>query len=130
MWLTDKSPILQSNKPNKIETLQNQVYYYKGNAYLIPRGLVSDGYTIPFNIDKCKRDVRPSELHDIGCKYHQLILIDIPLHILTEKYIRYIDGKVICNDIPIQYLKVVPVTFNECNNFPASNNQEEYKPSI
>ena len=116
MWLTDKSPILQSNKPNKIETLQNQVYYHKGNAYLIPRGLVSDGYTIPFNIDKCKRDVRPSELHDIGCKYHQLILIDIPLHILTEKYIRYIDGKVICNDIPTQYLKVVPVTFNECNN--------------
>jgi len=116
VWLTDKSPILQSNKPNKIETLQNQIYYYNGNAYLIPRGLVADGYTIPLGIDKTKRDIRPSNLHDIGCKYHELILINLPLYTITDRYIRYIEGKVICDDIPTQYLKVIPVKFNECNN--------------
>ena len=72
MWLTSKAPILQSDKPNKIETLYNQIYYHEGIAYFIPRGLVTDGYTIPLNIDKCKRDVRPSVLHDIACKFHQL----------------------------------------------------------
>lgn len=116
VWLTDKSPIIQSNKPNKIETLCNQVYYCDGNAYLIPRGTLTDNYTIPLGINKSKWDARPSHLHDIGCRYHQLILIDIPLYRLTEKYLRYIDGKLICDDIPIEYLKVLNITFNKCNN--------------
>lgn len=115
MWLTDKAPIIQSNKPNKIETLQNQVYYLDGTAYLIPRKLITDNYTIPLGINKSKWDTRPSHLHDIGCKFHQLIVIDIPLYTLTDRYIRYIDGRVICDDIPINKLKVVDVKFNKCN---------------
>ena len=43
VWLTDKSPILQSNIPNKIERLYNQIYYNDGIAYYIPRGLIADG---------------------------------------------------------------------------------------
>ena len=116
MWLTDKSPILQSNIPNKIETLYNQVYYHEGNAYLIPRGLVADGYTIPFGIDKTKRDIRPSNLHDVGCCFHQLILIELPLHTIVDKYLDDIDDITVCKDIPIKYLKVVKVSFNTCNN--------------
>ena len=115
VWLTDKSPILQSNIPNKIETLYNQIYYIDGNAYLIPRGLVTDGYTIPFNIDKCKRDIRPSSLHDIGCKFHQLILIDLPLHTIVDKYLIDIDDTTVAKDIPIECLKVEKVSFNRCN---------------
>ena len=115
VWLTDKAPVIQSNVPNKIETLYNQIYYDDGIAYLIPRGLVSDGYTIPLGIDKCKRDIRPSNLHDIACKYHQVIIIDIPLYRITEKYLRYIDGRLICDDIPIEYLKVLDIKFNEAN---------------
>ena len=116
VWLTDKSPVIQSNIPNKIETLNNQVYYYDGNAYLVPRGLITDNYTIPLGINKSKWDSRPAHLHDIGCKFHQLILIDIPLYRLTEKYLRYIDGRLICDDIPIENLKVIPITFNKVNN--------------
>ena len=115
VWLTDKSPILQSNIPNKIETLYNQIYYYKGDAYLIPRGLITDGYTIPFGIDKTKRDIRPSSLHDIGCKFHQLILIDLPLHTIVDKYTEDIDDMTIAKDIPIEHLKVIKVGFNKCN---------------
>ena len=115
MWLTDKTPILQSNVPNKIETLYNQIYYHKGTAYLIPRGLITDGYTIPFGIDKCKRDVRPSCLHDIGCKFHQLIVIDLPLRYMQNTYIHDVDNYTVAKDIPIEQLKVVDVTFNKCN---------------
>lgn len=115
VWLTDKSPILQSNIPNKIETLYNQIYYIDGNAYLVPRGLVTDNYTIPFGINKSKWDARPSHLHDIGCKFHQLILIDIPLHTLMDKYTKDINDTTIAIDIPIDKLKVVPVSFNRCN---------------
>ena len=115
MWLTSKSPILQSDKPNKIETLYNQIYYHEGIAYFIPRGLVTDGYTIPFNVDKCKRDIRPSNLHDIACKFHQLIVVDLPLRYLDNTYIDDIDGIEVAKDIPIEQLKVVDVSFNKAN---------------
>lgn len=115
MWLTSKSPILQNDKPNKIETLYNQIYYHEGIAYFIPRGLVTDGYTIPLNIDKCKRDVRPSTLHDIACKFHQLIVVDLPLRYLDNTYIDDIDGIEVAKDIPIEQLKVVDVSFSTAN---------------
>lgn len=116
MWLTDKSPILQSNIPNKIETLYNQLYYYNGDTYLIPRGLITDNYTIPLGINKSKWDARPSHLHDIGCKFHKLILVDLPIHTILEKYTVDIDDTTVAIDIPIKYLRVVKVSFNKCNN--------------
>lgn len=116
VWITDKTPIIQSDVPNRIETLCNQIYYDNGNAYLIPKGLITDDYTIPLNINKSKWDVRPSHLHDIGCKYHQLILIELPLYTILERYTVSIDDKTIALDIPKEYLKVVNVSFNECNN--------------
>lgn len=115
VWLTDKAPVIQSNIPNKIETLCNQIYYNQGVAYLVPRGLITDNYTIPLGINKSKWDARPSHLHDVACKYHQVIVINLPLHIISEKYIRYIDGRVIADDIPKEYLKVLGVTFNKAN---------------
>ena len=119
MWITDKSPILQSNIPNKVETLNNQVYYHKGNAYLVPRGLISDNYTIPLGINKIKWDVRPSHLHDIACKYHQLILINLSINTIVDNYIDSIDiddNEIsICKDIPIEYLSVVNINFNDTN---------------
>lgn len=115
-WITDKTPILQSNIPNKIETLYNQIYYNQGNAYLIPRGLITDGYTIPFGIDKTKRDIRPSSLHDIGCKFHELILIDLPIYTIMDRYTEDIEDMTVGKDIPIEHLKVVKVSFNKCNN--------------
>ena len=119
VWLTDKSPILQSNIPNKVETLNNQIFYYKGNAYLIPRGLISDNYTIPLGINKSKWDFRPSHLHDIACKFHQVILINLSINTIVDNYIETIDVDDkevdICKDIPIEYLSVVNINFNDTN---------------
>ena len=116
MWLTDKSPILQSDTPNKIETIHNQIYYYKGDAYLVPRGLVSDNYTIPLGINKSKWDVRPSHLHDIACKYHQVILINLSLPTIIDNYLIDVHDITVAKDIPIEYLSVVNINFNDTNN--------------
>lgn len=115
MWLTDKSPILQSDIPNKVETIHNQVFYYKGDAYLVPRGLISDNYTIPLGINKSKWDVRPSHLHDIACKYHQVILINLSLPTIIDDYLIDIHDITVAKDIPIEYLSVINIGFNKTN---------------
>lgn len=116
MWLTDKSPILQSDIPNKVETIHNQIYYYKGNAYLVPRGLISDNYTIPLGINKSKWDVRPSHLHDIACKYHQVIMVNLSLPTIIDNYLVDVYDITVAKDIPIEYLSVVNINFNNTNN--------------
>lgn len=116
-WITDKGGTVQDYTPNKVITETNQVILIKGKLYLVPRNTVTDDYTTPFGINKSKWDTRPSHLHDIGCKYHQVIEIDLPLEVLFNEYI-YLDknNKAICKDIPIEYLKVVDISFDECNN--------------
>ena len=115
-WITSKAPTIQSNIPNKHMTLYNQLYLLDDKVYLIPKYTITDNYTIPFGIDKDKYDVRPSHLHDIGCKYHQLILVDLPLEDIVNKYIYIIDTNIYCMDIPIKYLKVINISFNNNNN--------------
>ena len=117
-WITDKSPIIQGDKPNTYLTLCNQLLYDNGTTYLIPRNTLTDNYTMPLGIDKDKRDIRPSHLHDIGCKYHQVIIVDLPLQTIKDKYIytNFISNRIYCRDIPIKYLKVIDINFNDCNN--------------
>lgn len=115
-WITSKVPTIHSNRPNRVITLTNQVLYYDGTLYLVPRKTETDNYSIPFNINKNKWDERPSHLHDIGCRYHQVIIIDLPLEILYTNYIEIDkDNNIICKDIPIEYLKVIDIDFNTCN---------------
>ena len=115
-WITDKGGTIQANTPNKVITETNQLFYNKGTLYLIPRNTVTDNYTIPLGINKSKWDCRPSHLHDIGCKYHQVIVVELPLQILYSDYIDIVDNRCICKDIPKEYLKVVDVDFDTCNN--------------
>ena len=76
-WLTSKSCIIQS-EIGEFVTTHNQLYEDKdGTIYLVPRFTQTDGYTIPLGINRTKYDIRPSTLHDIGCKYHQLIKVNI-----------------------------------------------------
>lgn len=115
-WITDIGGTVQTNIPNRVATETNQLFYNKGILYLIPRNTVSDNYTIPLGINKSKWDARPSHLHDIGCKYHQVIIVDLPLEIVYTNYIEIdMDNNIICKDIPIEYLKVIDVDFNTCN---------------
>lgn len=121
-WITDKGPVIQDDIPNKVITLTNQLFTDNDYIYLIPRNTVTDNYTIPFGINKDKWDTRPSHLHDIGCKYHQVIIVDIPIEIIYSDYLYTEYDKTIkqdiirCKDIPIEYLELLDVDFNECNN--------------
>ena len=99
-WITDKGGTIQANTPNKVITETNQLFYHKGTLYLIPRNTVTDNYTIPLGINKSKWDARPSHLHDIGCRYHQVIVVELPLQILYSDYIDIVNNRCICRDIP------------------------------
>lgn len=115
MWITDITPYEQTKEPNHIKTCCNQIYCDGYDIYLVPRKLISDNYTMPLAINKSKWDCRPSHLHDIGCKYHQLIKVNIQIEEL-EKYLVNYNGEVRCKDIPIDKLELIKVGFNECNN--------------
>lgn len=112
-WITTPSPIEQLGN-GRIKIDNNQLLYSNGVLYLIPRNTCSDGYSIPLNIKRTYYDIRPALLHDIGCYYHKVIIVDIPLYKL-DKYLEYSIGIVICKDIPKEYLKVVDIGFNKCN---------------
>ena len=115
-WLTTKSMVMQSDVGNYI-TSRNQVYEDRdGNLYLVPRNTYTDGYTIPFGINRTKYDIRPATLHDIGCRYHKLIKINIDKDTLIDKYFINKNNKIICKDIDIEDLLLVDVKFNQLNN--------------
>lgn len=115
-WLTSKSCIIQS-EIGEFVTTHNQLYEDKdGTIYLVPRFTQTDGYTIPLGINRTKYDIRPSTLHDIGCRYHKLIKINIDKDTLIEKYFINKNNKIICKDIDIEDLLLIDVKFNQLNN--------------
>lgn len=114
-WITDRSPTIQDLIPNKVLTIENQLLMDKGNIYLVPRNTSTDNYSIPLGINKSKYDVRPSHLHDIGCYYHQIIKVNLPLEIIYRDYCYLIENRIICRDIPKECLEVVDISFKDCN---------------
>ena len=116
-WLTHKSRLEQTDECNDWILLDNEIYKDDdGSIYLTPRNYKTDNYTVPDWIawlggSKSKWDVRPSHIHDFGCQYHQLIKIALTEEQLIKLgYLREHDNKFICDDIPRQYLSIVPVT--------------------
>lgn len=116
-WLTDKSRLEQTDEPNKWLMIDNELYYDDDGAiYLTPRNYKTDNYTIPDWIawiigSKAKYDVRPSHIHDFICQYHQAIRVKLTEQQLRRlRYLKTKDNKVICGDIPAQFLELVPFT--------------------
>ena len=117
MWITNKPLKVQDDNYNEDVVITNQLYRDKdGTIYLAPRRLVTDNYTMPLGINKSKYDVRPSHFHDIGCRYHQMVVVNLPLETIRKKYLFKFRNIVFCRDIPRKFLKVVPITGREVNN--------------
>lgn len=117
MWITSKPLRIQDDSYNEDVVITNQLYRDKdGTIYLAPRKLVTDNYTIPFGINKSKYDVRPSHFHDIGCRYHQMVVVNLPLETIRKKYLFKFKNTIFCRDIPKRFLKVVDITGREVNN--------------
>lgn len=116
-WLTSNSRLEKSPKPNKWFLVDNELFQDEDGAiYLVPRNYETDNYTIPdwaawLAGSKSKWAVRPSHLHDFGSQYHQLIRVK-----LTEYGLRRLrllhphNDKIVCEDIPVRFLELVPVT--------------------
>lgn len=116
-WLTADSRLEKMPAPNKWKLIDNELFQDEdGSIYLTSRNYVSDNYTIPDWIawlggNKSKWDCRPAHIHDFGCQFHQLIKVTINESELRRlKLLRPHEGKMICEDIPVQYLSLVPVT--------------------
>lgn len=117
MWLTDDSRLEKLSEPNKWLLVDNELYKDDdGSIYIVPRNYKSDNYTVPDWIawlggNKSKWDVRPAHIHDFGCQFHQLIKITLNEQQLKQmRFLRVHNDKIICENIPIKYLEIVPVS--------------------
>lgn len=116
-FLTSHSRLEKMPEPNKWKLIDNELFQDEdGTIYLTPRNYISDNYTIPDWVawlggNKSKWDCRPAHLHDFGCQYHQLIKVTLNESELRRlRFLRPHNGKMICEDIPLQYLSLVPIT--------------------
>lgn len=116
-FLTSGSRLEKMPEPNKWKLIDNELFQDEdGTIYLTPRNYISDNYTIPDWVawlggNKSKWDCRPAHLHDFGCQYHQLIKVTLNESELRRlRFLRPHNGKMICEDIPLQYLSLVPIT--------------------
>lgn len=116
-WITDNSRLEKLSEANKWLMVDNELFQDEdGSVYLTPRNYKTDNYTIPDWVawlggNKSKWDVRPSHLHDFGCQYHQLIKVNISESTLRKlRYLRVHKNKLVCEDIPMKFLSLIPVT--------------------
>ena len=95
--------------------------YDDGTIYLCPKKQEYDGYTIPkqhawLRGSNFEWDLRCAREHDLNCKYHQEIVVNISLAKLKAlNLLRTINNKIYCLNIPKEYLLVRNVSFNSAN---------------
>jgi len=83
---------------------------------------VKKGYSYPnfvmtFPGGKNSIDTRPAYGHDICSRFHERVKITMPIDELKAKnYIRIHKNKVVCGDIPLEYLSIEKVTKNYTDN--------------
>jgi len=123
-FITAHSRIQQVEKPGYWKTLDNELFMDDdGSLYIVPRFFWSDGYTFPgiimaFLGDKHFYDVRPAHGHDLGCRFHEVMKVELSLTQLKLKgYLRMHQDMVVCDDIPLEYITVVKKSKNWVDNF-------------
>lgn len=127
-FLTDKSRLGHLDK-DLYYCLDNVLYQDSdGSIYLVPRGFVTDLYSIPNCTawlvgDSAGRDPRPALVHDFGCAYHQLLKVrgltvnDLIVYgYLTKHYCEIQEKDLqVCHNIPKEFLQLVDVTKGSVN---------------
>jgi hypothetical protein len=114
-FLTASSEAKQLPKKGMFVLSHNELYKDEdGTIYIAWRGFRTDQFTW---LRKANWDTRAAHIHDVGCKYHQVVEVLLTEHQLCQKgYLQYIDGEVICKDIPAHYLRVKDVSGHWINN--------------
>ena len=127
-FLTSTSRTEAYNNEGLYVILDNVLYEDNDKTiYLVPRNFVTDNYSIPnwtawLVGDSSERDLRPAWIHDFICAYHKAIKVKLTRADLINKgyyhphYSAKRDkGYLVCDDIPIDYLELVPFTKGEAN---------------
>ena len=121
-FLTSYSRLQQTGYPEKWKLIDNQLYKDDdGTIYLCPRNYITDGFTIPKTLQivagsKMEYDTRASSQHDFECSYHKVIIIDATENKLRRmKLLHVANGMDVCEDIPIDLLKIKDTTFKKTN---------------
>lgn len=111
------SPALTEQLPIKglYSVCSNELYKDDDNSiYLVWRGFQTDNFTW---INSNDWDIRCSHGHDVGCKYHQVVKVNLTVEQLYSlNFLKSINNKIICFDIPENYLEIVNISGNWINN--------------
>lgn len=114
-FLTTPAKIEQLPEKGMYRVCENELYKDDdGSIYLVWRGFITDNFTW---INSSDWDTRCSHGHDVGCKYHQVVKVKLNEQQLRRaRYLTVKHNKVLCRDLPPQFLQVVDVTGNWINN--------------
>lgn len=116
-FLTQKSLIRQLNDKGMYKVCENELYMDEdGTIYLVWRLFQTDNFTW---INSSDWDIRCSHLHDVGCKHHQIVKVNLTEEELYKKGLLiplYEMENAYCKDIPTKYLEVVDVSGHFINN--------------
>jgi hypothetical protein len=114
-FLTSGSSKKQTNKKGMYYLTDNELYQDDdGSIYLAWRGYPTDDFTW---IDAENWDTRCSHIHDVGCSCGQLVKVRLNEQGLRNlHYLHAKNDEIICEDIPSQFLQVVPITGHQVNN--------------
>ena len=114
-FITSSSEAKQLPRKGMYKLSHNELYKDDdGTIYLAWRLFRTDQFTW---INACDWDTRCSHIHDVGCKYHQVVEVLLTEHQLKQKrFIQYEGDDVVCKDIPAKYLKVKDVSGHWINN--------------
>ncbi len=100
---------------HKYRLIDNELYKDDdGEIYLAWRNYITDNFTW---LNSNGYDTRCAHIHDVGCEYKSVIKVKLNesqlrlWHFLITK-----DNKIICKNIPSQFLEVCPITGNQINN--------------
>lgn len=114
-FLTSAARIEQLPQKGLYKLLDNELYKDDDvslNLHL--RGFETDNFTW---INSSDWDIRCSHGHDVGCKYHQIIKVKLTeAELWAEGFLHYHRGKVVCEDIPVEYLEIVDISGHQINN--------------
>ena len=136
--LTYKSRIRQIGDNNKFILSDNEIFATNNGIIIAPRFLYTDNITF---INNTFVDIRASHVHDIGCAYHKLIVSSLTEEDLRKLGLLYLNKKAterereflstlaargkysgdtnvdvwVCENIPIEYLKIIDISFSENN---------------
>ena len=114
-FLTDSAVTKQINKKGMYKVLGNELYKDDdGTIYYVWRNFQSDNFTW---INSSDWDIRCSHGHDVGCKYHEVVVVKLTEEQLRRcRYLVVKNDEVICLDLPPKFLEVRKVSKCFINN--------------